>query len=166
MVLTKGDITRDRHSKTVTLHEGNSPVTGLAFRQVKSTHLFVATLEKVYVSQITPLNKYSMTMIQLFLILFSVILFSLSKLVLHPFHQGVSKSRAGFSWLCTALLILGRSISRFPVYCSWRWMCLFIPARWTRTLLCFWRAEAVGSLASWIFVPSQQRCEVTQQVRE
>uniref|UniRef100_A0A8C8DT21 VPS11 core subunit of CORVET and HOPS complexes n=1 Tax=Oryzias sinensis TaxID=183150 RepID=A0A8C8DT21_9TELE len=48
VVLTKGDITRDRHSKTVTLHEGSSPVTGLAFRQVKSTHLFVATLEKVY----------------------------------------------------------------------------------------------------------------------
>lgn len=51
VVLTKGDITRDRHSKTMTLHEGNSPITGLAFRQVaKATHLFVATLEKVYVS--------------------------------------------------------------------------------------------------------------------
>lgn len=51
VVLTKGDITRDRHSKTVTLHEGISPITGLAFRQVaKITHLFVATLEKVYVS--------------------------------------------------------------------------------------------------------------------
>uniref|UniRef100_A0A3B5K6S1 Vacuolar protein sorting-associated protein 11 homolog n=1 Tax=Takifugu rubripes TaxID=31033 RepID=A0A3B5K6S1_TAKRU len=49
VVLTKGDITRDRHSKTMTLHEGNSPITGLAFRQVaKATHLFVATLEKVY----------------------------------------------------------------------------------------------------------------------
>uniref|UniRef100_A0A3B4YYB9 VPS11 core subunit of CORVET and HOPS complexes n=1 Tax=Stegastes partitus TaxID=144197 RepID=A0A3B4YYB9_9TELE len=49
VVLTKGDITRDRHSKTLTLHEGTSPVTGLAFRQVaKVTHLFVATLEKVH----------------------------------------------------------------------------------------------------------------------
>lgn len=35
----------------MTLHEGNSPITGLAFRQVaKVTHLFVSTLEKVYVS--------------------------------------------------------------------------------------------------------------------
>lgn len=51
VVLTKGDITRDRHSKTLTLHEESSPVTGLAFRQVaKVTHLFVATLEKVHVS--------------------------------------------------------------------------------------------------------------------
>ncbi|XP_061596224.1 vacuolar protein sorting-associated protein 11 homolog [Cololabis saira] len=49
VVLTKGDITRDRHSKTVTLHEGSSPVTGLAFRQMaKVTNLFVATLERVY----------------------------------------------------------------------------------------------------------------------
>nr|XP_043898783.1 vacuolar protein sorting-associated protein 11 homolog [Solea senegalensis] len=49
VVLTKGDITRDRHSKTLTLHEGSSPVTGLAFRQMaKVTHLFVATLEKVH----------------------------------------------------------------------------------------------------------------------
>ncbi|XP_077448668.1 vacuolar protein sorting-associated protein 11 homolog isoform X1 [Stigmatopora argus] len=49
VVLTKGDITRDRHSKTLTLHEGTIPVTGLAFRQVaKVTHLYVATLEKVY----------------------------------------------------------------------------------------------------------------------
>uniref|UniRef100_A0A3B3RJX0 Vacuolar protein sorting-associated protein 11 homolog n=1 Tax=Paramormyrops kingsleyae TaxID=1676925 RepID=A0A3B3RJX0_9TELE len=48
VVLTKGDITRDRHSKTLTLHEGSSPITGLAFRQAgKVTHLFVATLEKV-----------------------------------------------------------------------------------------------------------------------
>ncbi|KAK3522019.1 hypothetical protein QTP70_021383 [Hemibagrus guttatus] len=48
VVLTKGDITRDRHSKTLTLHEGSCPVTGLAFRQAgKVTHLFVATLEKV-----------------------------------------------------------------------------------------------------------------------
>lgn len=55
VVLTKGDITRDRHSKTLTLHEGASPVTGLAFRQVaKVTHLFVATLEKVHVSMVTP----------------------------------------------------------------------------------------------------------------
>ncbi|XP_048036590.1 vacuolar protein sorting-associated protein 11 homolog [Megalobrama amblycephala] len=48
VVLTKGDITRDRHSKTLSLHEGNCPITGLAFRQAgKVTHLFVATLEKV-----------------------------------------------------------------------------------------------------------------------
>lgn len=52
VVLTKGDITRDRHSKTLTLHEGNCPITGLAFRQAgKVTHLFVATLEKVQVSE-------------------------------------------------------------------------------------------------------------------
>ena len=51
VVLTKGDITRDRHSKTLTLHEGTCPITGLSFRQVgKVTHLFVATLEKVHVS--------------------------------------------------------------------------------------------------------------------
>ncbi|XP_061659657.1 vacuolar protein sorting-associated protein 11 homolog isoform X1 [Syngnathoides biaculeatus] len=49
VVLTKGDITRDRHSKTLILHEGTIAVTGLAFRQVaKVTHLFVATLEKVH----------------------------------------------------------------------------------------------------------------------
>ncbi|CAL8268441.1 unnamed protein product [Merluccius merluccius] len=49
VVLTKGDITRDRHSKTLTLHEGSCPITGLSFRQVgKVTHLFVATLEKVH----------------------------------------------------------------------------------------------------------------------
>uniref|UniRef100_A0A3Q2QIU7 Vacuolar protein sorting-associated protein 11 homolog n=1 Tax=Fundulus heteroclitus TaxID=8078 RepID=A0A3Q2QIU7_FUNHE len=49
VVLTKGDITRDRHSKTLTLHEGSCPVTGLAFRQMaKITHLFVATLERVF----------------------------------------------------------------------------------------------------------------------
>ncbi|XP_064424845.1 vacuolar protein sorting-associated protein 11 homolog [Latimeria chalumnae] len=48
IVLTKGDITRDRHSKTQTLHEGNCPITGLAFRQSgKTTHLFVVTMEKV-----------------------------------------------------------------------------------------------------------------------
>ncbi|TRY90571.1 hypothetical protein DNTS_018353 [Danionella cerebrum] len=48
VVLTKGDITRDRHSKTLSLHEGSCPITGLAFRQAgKVTHLFVATLEKV-----------------------------------------------------------------------------------------------------------------------
>lgn len=50
VVLTKGDITRDRHSKTLSLPEGNCPITGLAFRQAcKITHLFVATLEKVQV---------------------------------------------------------------------------------------------------------------------
>ncbi|XP_030077168.1 vacuolar protein sorting-associated protein 11 homolog [Microcaecilia unicolor] len=48
VVLTKGDITRDRHSKTHILQEGNYPVTGLAFRQAgKSTHLFVVTTENV-----------------------------------------------------------------------------------------------------------------------
>ncbi|KAG7273443.1 hypothetical protein CRUP_032691, partial [Coryphaenoides rupestris] len=34
VVLTKGDITRDRHSKMLTLHEGTCPITGLSFRQV------------------------------------------------------------------------------------------------------------------------------------
>ncbi|XP_078235660.1 vacuolar protein sorting-associated protein 11 homolog isoform X2 [Pogona vitticeps] len=48
IVLTKGDITRDRHSKTQILHEGSYPVTGLAFRQSgKTTHLFVATTENI-----------------------------------------------------------------------------------------------------------------------
>ncbi|NXE78887.1 VPS11 protein, partial [Cochlearius cochlearius] len=48
VVLTKGDITRDRHSKTQVLHEGSYPVTGLAFRQSgKTTHLFVATTENI-----------------------------------------------------------------------------------------------------------------------
>ncbi|XP_053861691.1 porphobilinogen deaminase isoform X2 [Malaclemys terrapin pileata] len=48
VVLTKGDITRDRHSKTQILHEGNYPVTGLAFRQSgKITHLFVVTTENI-----------------------------------------------------------------------------------------------------------------------
>ncbi|XP_004856815.1 vacuolar protein sorting-associated protein 11 homolog isoform X3 [Heterocephalus glaber] len=46
--LNKGDITRDRHSKTQILHKGNYPVTGLAFRQAgKTTHLFVVTTENV-----------------------------------------------------------------------------------------------------------------------
>ncbi|KAM5132463.1 vacuolar protein sorting-associated protein 11 homolog [Mantella aurantiaca] len=48
VILTKGDITRDRHSKTQILHEGSYPVTGMAFRQTgKTTHLFVVTTENV-----------------------------------------------------------------------------------------------------------------------
>uniref|UniRef100_A0A8C5PSQ7 Vacuolar protein sorting-associated protein 11 homolog n=1 Tax=Leptobrachium leishanense TaxID=445787 RepID=A0A8C5PSQ7_9ANUR len=48
VVLIKGDITRDRHSKTMILQEGNYPVTGMAFRQSgKTTHLFVVTTENV-----------------------------------------------------------------------------------------------------------------------
>ncbi|KAM3922693.1 vacuolar protein sorting-associated protein 11 homolog [Leptodactylus fuscus] len=48
VVLTKGDITRDRHSKTQILQEGSYPVTGMAFRQTgKTTHLFVVTTESV-----------------------------------------------------------------------------------------------------------------------
>ncbi|XP_043936877.1 vacuolar protein sorting-associated protein 11 homolog [Protopterus annectens] len=48
VVLLKGDITRDRHSKTQVLHEGVYPVTGLAFRQAgKTTHLFIATTGNV-----------------------------------------------------------------------------------------------------------------------
>ncbi|XP_050777952.1 vacuolar protein sorting-associated protein 11 homolog isoform X5 [Gopherus flavomarginatus] len=48
VVLTEGDITQDRHSKTQILHEGNYPVTGLAFRQSgKITHLFVVTTENI-----------------------------------------------------------------------------------------------------------------------
>ncbi|XP_038609321.1 vacuolar protein sorting-associated protein 11 homolog isoform X3 [Tachyglossus aculeatus] len=48
VTLTKGDITRDRHSKTQALHAGSYPVTGLAFRQAgKATHLFVVTTENV-----------------------------------------------------------------------------------------------------------------------
>ncbi|XP_074929670.1 vacuolar protein sorting-associated protein 11 homolog [Chelonoidis abingdonii] len=40
VVLTKGDITRDRHSKTQILHEGNYPVTGLPSAILGITHLF------------------------------------------------------------------------------------------------------------------------------
>ncbi|XP_044522310.1 vacuolar protein sorting-associated protein 11 homolog isoform X2 [Gracilinanus agilis] len=48
VTLNKGDITRDRHSKTQILHKGSYPVTGLAFRQAgKTTHLFVVTTENV-----------------------------------------------------------------------------------------------------------------------
>ncbi|KAG8569456.1 hypothetical protein GDO81_014420 [Engystomops pustulosus] len=48
VVLTKGDITRDRHSKTQILQEGSYPITGMAFRQTgKTTHLFVVTTESV-----------------------------------------------------------------------------------------------------------------------
>ncbi|XP_075046673.1 vacuolar protein sorting-associated protein 11 homolog isoform X2 [Mixophyes fleayi] len=48
VVLTKGDITRDRHSKTQILQEGSYPITGMAFRQTgKTTHLFVVTTECV-----------------------------------------------------------------------------------------------------------------------
>ncbi|MEJ1275261.1 hypothetical protein NN561_006157 [Cricetulus griseus] len=48
VTLNKGDITRDRHSKTQILHKGSYPVTGLAFRQAgKVTHLFVVTTENV-----------------------------------------------------------------------------------------------------------------------
>ncbi|XP_075696250.1 vacuolar protein sorting-associated protein 11 homolog [Rhinoderma darwinii] len=48
VVLTKGDITRDRHSKTQILQEGSFPVTGMGFRQSgKTTHLFVVTTESV-----------------------------------------------------------------------------------------------------------------------
>ncbi|XP_068096951.1 vacuolar protein sorting-associated protein 11 homolog isoform X1 [Hyperolius riggenbachi] len=48
IVLTKGDITRDRHSKTQILQEGSYPITGMAFRQTgKTTHLFVVSTENV-----------------------------------------------------------------------------------------------------------------------
>ncbi|XP_061416593.1 LOW QUALITY PROTEIN: vacuolar protein sorting-associated protein 11 homolog [Lethenteron reissneri] len=48
VVLIKGDITRDRHSKTQVVHESTYPITGLAFRQVgKVMHLFVVTTDNV-----------------------------------------------------------------------------------------------------------------------
>ncbi|XP_041030262.1 vacuolar protein sorting-associated protein 11 homolog isoform X2 [Carcharodon carcharias] len=48
VVLKKGDITRDRHSKTDVLPEGTYPITGLGFQQSgKQTHLFVVTTENV-----------------------------------------------------------------------------------------------------------------------
>ncbi|XP_048417987.1 vacuolar protein sorting-associated protein 11 homolog isoform X2 [Stegostoma tigrinum] len=48
VVLKKGDITRDRHSKTDVLAEGTYPITGLGFQQSgKQTHLFVVTTENV-----------------------------------------------------------------------------------------------------------------------
>ncbi|NP_001120879.1 vacuolar protein sorting-associated protein 11 homolog [Xenopus tropicalis] len=54
VVLTKGDITRDRHSKTQILQEGSYPVTGMAFRQTgKTTHLFVVTTENVRSYELT-----------------------------------------------------------------------------------------------------------------
>ncbi|XP_046759735.1 vacuolar protein sorting-associated protein 11 homolog isoform X3 [Gallus gallus] len=59
VVLTKGDITRDRHSKTQILHEGSYPVTGLAFRQSgKTTHLFVVTTENIQ-SYLLSVKDYS-----------------------------------------------------------------------------------------------------------
>ncbi|KAG8434609.1 hypothetical protein GDO86_012832 [Hymenochirus boettgeri] len=53
VILTKGDITRDRHSKTQIL-QGIYPVTGMAFRQTgKTTHLFVVTTENVRSYELT-----------------------------------------------------------------------------------------------------------------
>uniref|UniRef100_A0A4W3J9W8 Vacuolar protein sorting-associated protein 11 homolog n=1 Tax=Callorhinchus milii TaxID=7868 RepID=A0A4W3J9W8_CALMI len=49
VVLKKGDITRDRHSKTDVLPEETYPITGLGFQQSsKLTHLFVVTTHNSY----------------------------------------------------------------------------------------------------------------------
>lgn len=44
-------------------------------------------------------------------------------------------------------------------------MCLPVPAWWTRALLCLRWPQAAGSLAPGILVLTDQRCEVTHQVR-
>lgn len=98
-------------------------------------------------------------------VLFEVLFVIFFCLVLHPVHQGVSKSGAGYTRLCTALLIPGRSIPGFSVHCSWWRMCVPVSAWWTRALFCFWWTQAIGPLAPWISVFTHKGCKVTQQVR-
>jgi hypothetical protein len=53
-----GDITRERTNKQKVLKDGNSPITGLAFRTTaKLTYLFVATMNNVYLYNITMKDK-------------------------------------------------------------------------------------------------------------
>ncbi|KAJ4438460.1 hypothetical protein ANN_14405, partial [Periplaneta americana] len=58
ILLYRGDITRERTNKQKVLKDGNSPVTGLAFRTTaKLTYLFVATLNNVYLYNIAVKDK-------------------------------------------------------------------------------------------------------------
>jgi len=48
VLLIRGDISRDRFTKQKVIHKGNSPVTGLGFRdQLKSVYLFVVTTDTI-----------------------------------------------------------------------------------------------------------------------
>lgn len=53
-----GDVTRERTNKQKILKDGNSSITGLAFRTTaKLTYLFVATMNNVYLYNITMKDK-------------------------------------------------------------------------------------------------------------
>jgi hypothetical protein len=53
-----GDVTRERTNKQKVLKDGNSSITGLAFRTTaKLTYLFVATMNSVYLYNITVKDK-------------------------------------------------------------------------------------------------------------
>jgi hypothetical protein len=56
--LFSGDITRERTNKQKVLKDGNSSITGLAFRTTaKLTYLFVATMNSVYLYNVTVKDK-------------------------------------------------------------------------------------------------------------
>lgn len=148
VVLTKGDITRDRHSKTLSLHEGNCPITGLAFRQAsKVTHMFVATLEKVQVH----VSSMECDFLHLWKTRWksywteSSIILMLT--VLHIISERVPSYRTGHTRLRPPLLGAHRPLAGLTVHSGWRWLCVFVPARWERTLLCFRWAQTSNSLA-------------------
>lgn len=145
VVLTKGDITRDRHSKTLSLHEGNCPITGLAFRQAgKVTHLFVATLEKVQVRICVISCLGNETRWKLYRTESRNILMLT---VLHIVSERVPSYRPGHARLRPALLGAHRSLAGLPVHSGWRWLRVFVPAWWERTLLRFWWAQASNPVA-------------------
>lgn len=57
-VFVLGDVTRERTNKQKVLKDGNSSITGLAFRTTaKLTYLFVATMNNVYLYNITMKDK-------------------------------------------------------------------------------------------------------------
>ncbi|PSN48268.1 hypothetical protein C0J52_03049, partial [Blattella germanica] len=58
ILLFRGDISRDRTNKQKVLKDGNSSITGLAFRTTsKLTYLFVATMNNVFLYNITIKDK-------------------------------------------------------------------------------------------------------------
>lgn len=58
ILLYRGDVTRERTNKQKVLKDGNSSITGLAFRTTaKLTYLFVATMNNVYLYNITMKDK-------------------------------------------------------------------------------------------------------------
>lgn len=58
ILLYRGDVTRERTNKQKVLKDGNSSITGLAFRTTaKLTYLFVATMNNVYLYNITVKDK-------------------------------------------------------------------------------------------------------------